>query len=195
MGRRSPWRSGLGFRAEAYFITALVGFGKFTDPLSCHPCLYDELIQSLRAIRRTYFSNGGLGREVMSFQGRTASPSVAMKYPLGRGVDLRNGVALFFGEKIFEAFYETVDDESYDCENDCDTDKKYSIRRKNKHSFFPFGFDVICSVFLRKKAPTAKMYQQRRPVSRSFGRKFLGGFRVSWDSTGIVTFYRLEKLI
>ena len=66
----------------------------------------------------------------------------------GERVDLRNGVALPLGEKLFEAFYAPVDDESYDCENNCGADQQYSIRRKNKHSFFPFGFDVICSVSL-----------------------------------------------
>jgi hypothetical protein len=67
----------------------------------------------------------------------------------GRSSERRS--LLFVGEQIFEAFYEPVDDESYDCENDCDADNQHDFRRKNKHSFFPFGFDVICSVSLRKE--------------------------------------------
>ena len=110
---------------------------------------------------------------------------------MGRGVDLRNGAALFVGEYIFEAFYEPIDDESYDSENDCDADKQYDFRRKNKHSFFPFGVDVICPVSLRKEGSNS----QNVPAKTPGVKKFLGGFRVSWDSTGIVTFYRLEKLI
>jgi hypothetical protein len=70
---------------------------------------------------------------------------------LGKGIDFRTGEALLVGEYIFEAFYEPIDDESYDSENDCGADKQHEIRRKNKHSFFPFGFDVICSVPLRKE--------------------------------------------
>jgi len=60
-----------------------------------------------------------------------------MKYSLGKGIDFRNGEALLVGEYIFEAFYEPIDDESDDRENDSGADKKYSIRRKNEHHMTP----------------------------------------------------------
>jgi len=91
---------------------------------------------------------------------------------LGRGVDLRNGVALFLGEKLVEAFYAPIDDESYDCENDCRADQQYSIRRKNEHSFFPFGFEVIFPVSQRKEGTDS----QNVPANTPSVKKFLGGF-------------------
>ncbi len=94
--------------------------------------------------------------------------------PWGGGVDLRNGVALFVGEKLFEAFYEPVDDESYDCENDCGADKQYSIRRKNEHSIFPFGFDVTCSVSLRKEDTDSQNVPAKVPGVKKFLGKKLG---------------------
>jgi hypothetical protein len=81
-----------------------------------------------------------------------------------------NGV-LFVGEYIFEAFYEPIDDESYDCENDCGADKQHEIRRKNEHSFFPFGFDVICSVSLRKEGTDSQECTSKdAPCQEVFGR-------------------------
>jgi len=101
---------------------------------------------------------------------------------LGRGVDLRNGVALFLGEKLVEAFYAPIDDESYDCENDCRADQQYSIRRKNEHSFFPFGFDVICPVPLRKEDTdsqecTSEDAQCQEVFGEVFGEKSLTFWR------------------
>ena len=60
-----------------------------------------------------------------------------MEYPLGKGVDFRNGEVLLVGEYIFEAFYESIDDESYNSENDCGADKQHEIRRKNEHGMTP----------------------------------------------------------
>lgn len=102
--------------------------------------------------------------------------------PCGRGVDLRNGVALSVGEYIFEPFYEPIDDESYDCENDSGADKQYGIRRKNEHSFFPFGFDVICSVSLRKEATDSQECTSKNAQCQEVFGKFLGG--CFWEVLG-----------
>jgi hypothetical protein len=84
----------------------------------------------------------------------------------------RDGRGLFLRVYIFEAFYEPIDDISYEGSNDGGNDQQHEIRRKNKHGFFPFGLIVICSVSQQKEGTDSQECTSKDARCQEMFRKF-----------------------